>query len=119
MNIRTILATAGLATALAVGAGTAAFAADGTTPNAPSADKVAAHCAKVPSVLERIDAGKAKAQERLTKLTEAKATAEADGKTKRAERLGQVIARVQTRIDKLGSAETRVTDWSSAHCAAA
>ena len=128
MNTRTILASAGLAVALTVGAGSAAFAADGTpstsTPaaTAPAAGaaktaKVAERCAKVPTVLERMSTATGRLQERLTKLNAAKATADAAGRTKRSERLAQAITRVQGRIDQVATRTTKVQDWSTAHCA--
>lgn len=121
MKIRTALAAAGLATALAVGAGTAAFAATdpaGST-RTPTPEQVAERCAKVPALQERIDGAQAKAAAALTKLTEAKAKAEAEGRTRRAERLGKAIERVQQRVDKLAAHETRLQSWSAEHCTAA
>lgn len=124
MKTRTILATAGLATALALGAGTAAFAAGDPTgiPSTPAttatADpaKIAERCAKVPAALERLDTAQAKAETALTKLTEARTKAEADGKTRRAERLGKAIERVQQRLDRIGGLETKLSTWSASNC---
>lgn len=129
MKIRTAFATAGLAAALAVGAGTAAFAADdpastgstipaAATATAPNPAKVAERCAKVPTALARIDTAQAKAEAHLTRLTDAQGKAETEGKAKRAERLGKAAARVQDRLGRLATAETKVQTWSTEHCPA-
>ena len=117
MKIRTALATAGLAAALTVGAGSAAFAADSTPKPAPTAEQVANRCAKAPTVLERLTAAKTKLDERLAKLNTAKAAADAAGKTKRSERIGVAITRVQARLDKVAAHTTKLQTWTSEHCA--
>ena len=117
MKIRTALATAGLAAALTVGAGSAAFAADSIPKPVPTAEQVANRCAKAPTVLERLTTAKTKLGERLAKLNTAKAAAETAGKTKRSERIGAAITKVQTRLDKVAQHTTKLQAWTSEHCA--
>lgn len=127
MTTRThrLLAAAGLAAALTVGAGTAAFAADGSSSSstagrpAPTAEQIEARCAKVPTVLEKLASAKTRLGERLAKLQEARTAAEAAGKTKRVERIDTAIARVQDRLARIDSHTTKATDWSAAHCSPA
>ena len=115
---RTILAALGLSVAVVLGAGTAASAADTTTPSGdPTSAQIAQRCAKVPTVLEKIDAATVRVNERIAKLTEAKAKADADGKTKRSERISALITRLQTRLENASARKTKVTDWRAAHCA--
>ena len=115
---RTILAALGLSTAVVVGAATAASATDATPPSGdPAPAQIAQRCAKVPTVLEKIDAATTRVEERIAKLTEAKAKADAEGKTKRSERISALITRLQNRLDNVAARKTKVTTWQAAHCA--
>lgn len=114
---RTILATLGLSVAVVLGAGTAASAADGTPKGQPTPEQIAERCAKVPNALAKIDAATTRINERIAKLTAAKTKADADSNTKRSERIGKLITRLQGRLDKVGVAKTKVTSWQTEHCA--
>ena len=115
---RIILAALGLSAAVVLGAATSASATDATPPSAkPTPAQIAERCAKVPTVLEKIDAATTRVDERIAKLTEAKAKADADGRTKRSERISALITRLQNRLENASARKTKVTDWQAAHCA--
>ena len=115
MNARKIIV--GLAISATAIAGTAgiASAADGTTQPAKQA-RIEKMCAKAPAIEQRITDNKAKVQEHITKLTAAKAKAEAAGKTELATKIGNRIDKLNERLTKMDERMTKVTTWVADHC---
>jgi cytochrome c556 len=113
--IRKLTAAVLVTTALAVGAGSAAFAAP-ATPNDPAAQasKIADRCAKAPEVIAKIKAVEAKVADRVAKLEAAKTKATEHGNTKLAEkiadRIGKLKQRAQQGLDRVAKIEAKVAE---------
>ena len=80
MNARKIIAGLAISATAIIGTAGVASAADGTAHPAKQA-RIEQACAKAPTLEQKMNDHKTKIQDRITKLTDAKAKADAAGKT--------------------------------------
>jgi hypothetical protein len=129
---RKTIAALGLTAALALGAGTAAFAESGssspttagpvaTSPTtsanpATKADRTAARCTRGATAITKLTAAEARLQTRIQTLTQRKAEAEQAGKTAKAAKIGARIDALNTHLSKAKDHVTKIETWTSTHC---
>ncbi|MGD9702415.1 MAG: hypothetical protein AB7Q42_09260 [Acidimicrobiia bacterium] len=117
MKLKTTIAGAAIAAGIVLGGASAAFAVDdsasATTPGPAATERL---CERAPHVQERIAAHIARAEERSTRLAEARAKAEAAGKDKVVARIDRLIERVDKHTDRLEQRAAKLAELVAERC---
>jgi hypothetical protein len=115
MNARKIIAGLAISATALIGTAGVAFAADGASHPAKQA-RIEQACAKAPTLEQKMNDNKTKVQDRITKLTAAKAKADAAGKTELSDKISSRIDKLNDRLTKIDTRLAKVTTWVAAHC---
>lgn len=118
MSITSKIAGVVLAGVVTLGGTTAALAGgkdDGTT-STRRTDRIAAICEHKDEIVAKLTERQTRLNERLTKLTKLRATAETAGRERAVARIDKWIDRLNERIELLGQRIVDAPNWIAEHC---